>query len=127
VAGKLDVTTLPASIRPKPQKNKKTFSDYGYVSQQMDGKKLLEATPEGSQNNIGILEQNESGIYVCVQAPDNARAALRRARAPAQSISIIRDRSRRRHSVADLPATFVPPRIFASNTFALFRSPPVSL
>jgi hypothetical protein len=31
VAEKLDVTTLPASIRPKPQKNKKTFSDYGYV------------------------------------------------------------------------------------------------
>jgi hypothetical protein len=69
VGQKLDVTTLPSSIRPKPQKNKKTFSDYGYVMQQMDDKqKLIEATPEGSQINIKILEQNTSGIYVCVQA-----------------------------------------------------------
>ncbi len=31
VAERLDVTTLPASIRPKSQKSKKTFADYGYV------------------------------------------------------------------------------------------------
>jgi hypothetical protein len=70
VAGKLDVPTLPASIRPNPQKNKKTFGDYGYVMQQMDDQqRLLEATPEGSQITIRILEQDESGIYDCVQAP----------------------------------------------------------
>ena len=79
VAAKLDVTTLPSSIRPKPQKGKKTFSDYGYVAQQADDKqKLIEATPEGSQIDIRILEQNDSAMYVCVrttrQAPDKNSA-----------------------------------------------------
>ena len=70
VARKLDVTTLPASIRPKSQKNKKTFADYGYaVRQTEDKQKLVEATPEGLQINISILEQSDSGIYVCVKAP----------------------------------------------------------
>jgi hypothetical protein len=70
VAQKLDVTTLPSSIRPKPQKSKKTFADYGYVMLQMDDKqKLVEATPEGTQINISILEQNDSRIYVCVKGP----------------------------------------------------------
>jgi hypothetical protein len=71
VAQKLDVTTLPSSIRPKPQKSKKTFADYGYVMLQMDDKqKLVEATPEGTQINISILEQNDSRIYVCVKGPE---------------------------------------------------------
>jgi len=76
VAEKLDVTTLPPSIRPKTQKSKKTFADYGYVMQQIEDKqKLVEATPDGSQINIRILEQNDSAIYVCVrtsrQTPDS--------------------------------------------------------
>jgi hypothetical protein len=70
VAEKLDITTLPSSIRPKPQKSKKTFGDYGYVMRQADDKQVLvEATPEGSQINIRILEQKASAMYVCVQAP----------------------------------------------------------
>ena len=70
IAQKLDVTTLPSSIRPKSQKSKKTFADYGYAMQQIDDKqRLVEATPEGSQINISILEQNDSGIYVCVRGP----------------------------------------------------------
>jgi hypothetical protein len=73
----LDVTTLPSSIRPKLQKSKKTFSDYGYVMQQLDDKQnLVEATSDGSQINIHILEQNDSAIYVCVrtsrQTPDSS-------------------------------------------------------
>src|SRR5580692_7627322 len=70
VAERLDITTLPSSIRPKPQKSKKTFGDYGYVMRQLDDKQvLIEATPAGSQINIRILEQKASAIYVCVQAP----------------------------------------------------------
>ena len=70
VAEKLDITTLPSSIRPKLQKSKKTFGDYGYVMRQADDKQVLvEATPEGSQINIRILEQKASAMYVCVQAP----------------------------------------------------------
>jgi hypothetical protein len=70
VAQRLDVTTLPSAIRPKPQKSKKTFGDYGYVMRQLDDKQVLvEATPAGSQINIRILEQKASAMYVCVQAP----------------------------------------------------------
>ncbi len=76
LAQKLDVTTLPSSIRPKPQKNKKTFSEYGYVAQLLDDKQhLIEANSDGSQINIRLLEQNDSAMYVCVrttrQAPDS--------------------------------------------------------
>ena len=48
VAEKLDVTTLPASIRPKPEKRKKTFGDYGYMTQFVDESQIhAEATPGG--------------------------------------------------------------------------------
>jgi hypothetical protein len=70
VVEKLDVTTLPPSIRPKPEKKKKTFSDYGYATRRVEEKEaLVEATPGGAQINIRILEQKESEIYVCVQGP----------------------------------------------------------
>jgi hypothetical protein len=70
VAEKLDVTTLPSAIRPKRDKGKKTFGDYGYVTRQLDEKEaVVEATPGGSQIKIRILEQKASGIYVCVAGP----------------------------------------------------------
>jgi hypothetical protein len=70
VVEKLDVTTLPSAIRPKPEKRKKTFGDYGYVTRQLDEKAaLVEATPGGLQLNIRVLEQEASGIYVCVGGP----------------------------------------------------------
>jgi len=70
VVEKLDVTTLPSSIRPKLEKKKKTFSDYGYAARRVDEKEaLVEATPGGAQINIRILQQKASAIYVCVQGP----------------------------------------------------------
>jgi hypothetical protein len=63
----LDVTTLPSAIRPKQAKGKKTFGDYGYITRQLDEKEAhVEATPDGSQINIRVLEQSSSGIYVCI-------------------------------------------------------------
>jgi hypothetical protein len=51
VVEKLDVTTLPSTIRPKPEKRKKTFGDYGYATRQLDEKQaLVEATPWGRAN-----------------------------------------------------------------------------
>jgi hypothetical protein len=68
VAEKLDVTTLPSAIRPKPAKKKKTFGDYGYVTRVLDEKQILaEATPGGAQIHIRILELKASAIYVCVE------------------------------------------------------------
>ena len=55
---------------PWPEKKKKTFSDYGYVTRQLDEKQVLvEATSGGSQISIRILEQKASEIYVCVEGP----------------------------------------------------------
>ncbi len=86
VGQKLDVTTLPLSIRPKPQKSKKIFSDYGYVMQRTDDKqKLVEATSEGSQINIRILEQNDSGIYICVRSPGQTPQSV-----PVQRVLLLR-------------------------------------
>jgi hypothetical protein len=68
VAEKLDITTLPAKIRPKPEKKKKTFGDYGYMTRLGDEKQILaEATPGGAQIHIRILELRASAIYVCVE------------------------------------------------------------
>ena len=66
---KVDVTTLPAAIRPKPVKGKKTFGDYGYVARELDEKKALLDPPQGaSQISIEILEAEKSGIYVCLNS-----------------------------------------------------------
>lgn len=75
VVKKLDVTTLPAPIRPKPEKNRKTFSDYGYAAHRLhENEVLVETTPGGSQINLRILEQNPSGLYVCVQGRGESAA-----------------------------------------------------
>ena len=66
---KLDITTLPPEIQPRPEKGKKTFEDYGYVTWKLDEKGvLLEAPHKGSQIAIRVLEQTPNGIYVCVDA-----------------------------------------------------------
>jgi hypothetical protein len=66
---KLDVTTLPPEIQPKPEKGKKTFEDYGYVTRKLDEKRALLETPyKGSQIAITVLGQSARGIYVCLNA-----------------------------------------------------------
>ena len=67
VVDKLDVTTLPSTIRPKHEKAKKTFSDYGYATRQLDEKEaIIEPTPSGPRINIRVLQRESTGIYVCV-------------------------------------------------------------
>jgi hypothetical protein len=66
---KVDVTTLPSAIRPKPVKSKKTFGDYGYVGREIDEKKaLLDPPPGAPQVSIDVLQAQKSGIYVCVNS-----------------------------------------------------------
>jgi hypothetical protein len=69
VVEKLDVTTLPSGIRPKRDHNKKTFSDYGYMTSSLDENQAVVATPVGTQINIKLLEQKSSEVYVCVAGP----------------------------------------------------------
>jgi hypothetical protein len=46
-----------------------TLGDYGYVTRKVDEKEVLLETPHGgSQIAIRLLEQDGSGIYVCVEA-----------------------------------------------------------
>ena len=66
VVQKLDVTSMPLAIRPKREKGKKTFGDYGYVTRKLDDKEAQVEAPQGrSQVTISVLEENKSGIYVC--------------------------------------------------------------
>jgi len=66
---KVDVTTLPSAILPKPVKSKKTFGDYGYVARELEEKKALLDPPQGApQVSIDVLEAQKSGIYVCVKS-----------------------------------------------------------
>jgi hypothetical protein len=66
VVEKLDVTSIPSAIRPKREKGKRTFGDYGYVTRKIDDNEALVEAPQGrSQITISILEEDKSGIYVC--------------------------------------------------------------
>jgi hypothetical protein len=67
VVAKADVTSFPSAIRPKPAKGKKTFSDYGYVTQTIDDRQAIVKAPQGSsQIALNVLEESQAGIYVCV-------------------------------------------------------------
>jgi hypothetical protein len=81
VLEKLDVTTLPAAIRPKREKGKKTFRDYGYAARQVDEKEaFVAATTSGAEISIRILGQESSGIYVCSKsaAKDESKEQFQR-------------------------------------------------
>jgi hypothetical protein len=67
---KLDVNSLPAPFRPKKQKGKKTFADYGYTTQKLNANEAVIEAPSGAKGlAIAVLDQNSSGIYVCVTQP----------------------------------------------------------
>jgi hypothetical protein len=70
VIEKLDVTSLPSTFRPKKEKGKKTFADYGFTVQQVDeNEAVVEAVGGMKKLSIKVLDQKSSGIYVCVAEP----------------------------------------------------------
>ena len=70
VVEKLDVTSLPSAIRPKKEKAKKTFADYGFTAQSVDEHEAILEAPDGTRKfSIKILGQQSSGIYVCLAEP----------------------------------------------------------
>lgn len=74
VVEKLDLRSVPPTIRPKPAKGKKTFSDYAYVTQKVDDKVAVLSSPQGDwQIAVAILEESQSGIYVCVSGQSQGR------------------------------------------------------
>jgi hypothetical protein len=67
IVEKLDVTSLPAALRPKKEKGKKTFADYRFTAQGMDeGETIIQAGGGTRKLSIKVLDQRSSGIYVCI-------------------------------------------------------------
>jgi hypothetical protein len=67
IVEKLDITSLPAAIRPKKEKGKKTFADYGFTAQRVDeNEATIQAVDGAKKLSIKVLDQRRSGIYVCV-------------------------------------------------------------
>jgi hypothetical protein len=67
---KLDVTSLPAAIRPRKEKGKKTFADYGFTAQEVDERETIIQAGGGTRKlSIRVLDQRPSGIYVCITEP----------------------------------------------------------
>jgi hypothetical protein len=70
VVEKLDLTSLPSAFRPKKEKEKKTLADYGFTAQRMDeNEAIIEAAGGVRRLAIKVLDQESSGIYVCVAEP----------------------------------------------------------
>jgi hypothetical protein len=83
VVEKLDLTSLPSALRPKKEKGKKTFADYGFTVQTVDeSEAVLEAAGGVRRLAIKVLDQKSSGIYVCVAEPGENRG-------PAKTQSVI--------------------------------------
>jgi hypothetical protein len=70
VVEKLDLTSLPSAFRPKKEKGKKTFADYGFTAQTAnENEAVIEAAGGVKRLAIKVLDQRSSGIYVCVAEP----------------------------------------------------------
>ena len=67
VVEKLDVTSLPSAFRPKKEKAKKTFADYGFSSHENHA--IIEAAGGAERLVIKVLDQTSKGIYVCFADP----------------------------------------------------------
>jgi hypothetical protein len=70
IVEKLDITSLPDAIRPKREKAKKTFADYGFTTQGVnEGEATIQSEGGARKLSIKVLDQRSSGIYVCVAEP----------------------------------------------------------
>ncbi len=70
VSEMLDVTSLPSVFRPKKEKGKKTFTDYGFTAQRVDeNETIIEGAGGARRLAIKVLDQKPSGIYVCIAEP----------------------------------------------------------
>jgi hypothetical protein len=75
VVEKLDFTSLPSAFRPKKEKGKKTFADYGFTAQTVNENEAVVAAAGGATRlALKVLDQKSSGIYVCVaESGENGR------------------------------------------------------
>src|SRR5258708_8726494 len=70
IVEKLDVTSLPAALRPKKEKGKKTFADYGFTAQGMDETETIIQAAGGTRKlSIKSFYTRSPRILVCATAP----------------------------------------------------------
>jgi len=69
VIAKLDVTSLPSGFWSKKVKGKKTIADYGFTAQTLGDNEAVIETNGMRKLAIKVLDQNSSGIYVCIATP----------------------------------------------------------
>jgi hypothetical protein len=75
VIEKLDVTSLPSAFRPKKEKGKRTFANYGFTTNSVGENEAVLAASSGPKKlAIKVLDQKPSGIYVCVAEPGQNEA-----------------------------------------------------
>jgi hypothetical protein len=70
VINKLDVTSLPSGFWAKKAKGKKTIADYGFTAQTLNDSEAVIEADGVKKLAIKILDENSSGIYVCVGTPE---------------------------------------------------------
>jgi len=70
VINKLDVTSLPSGFWAKKTKGKKTIADYGFTVQTLNESEAVIEADGVKRLAIKILDENSSGIYVCVGTPE---------------------------------------------------------
>ena len=67
VVAKLDANSLPSVFRPKKEKGKRTFTDYGFTARRVEESEAIVEAPGGWRSlAIKVLDRKPSGIYVCV-------------------------------------------------------------
>src|SRR5215468_7842316 len=67
VIEKLDLTSLPAPFDLHKEKGKKTFADYHFTTQKLEDSAVALQTSGGEAAlSLKILDQQPSGIFVCV-------------------------------------------------------------
>jgi len=79
VVEKLDLTSLPSAFRPKKEKGKKTFADYGFTAQRMDeNEAIIEAADGVRRLAIKVLDEKSSGSTCALRNPEKTGARQRR-------------------------------------------------
>ncbi len=79
VIEKLDVTSLSSAFRPKKEKGKKTFADYGFTVQTVDeNEAVIEAAGGVKKLAIEVLDRNSQESTCVLRSPDKTAARQRR-------------------------------------------------
>ena len=67
VVDKLDLTSLPSAFRPKKEKGKKTFADYGFQLQEVrENEAVITGADRAKSLSLKVLDHTPAGIFVCI-------------------------------------------------------------